>query len=548
MTDEKENMAQELKFTVGKKLGLGIAITMFIFALIGTISYVNIALIIENDRWTEHTHEVLNKIDKIFQNVTDAETGQRGFLLTGEENYLEPYTVAVKDVDESIEEVKKLTADNPEEQQNINNVQVLVGEKLSELKETIDLHNTQGPDAALAVVKTNKGKDIMDNIRKELDKMRDVENRLLVERQEASQHSNQFTKFTIILGSLFALLLMFVMGIVLGRSIVNPIRQMVDKMNVIRKTGDLTQKVEVRTSDELSLLALSFNEMQNGLSQIVSNIQDSSLKLNTSCNQILAAMNEQDSATTEQSSQMTQIQTTLNEAASAAEELSRTAREVSRFSQEAGKAADEGMGLIKESNNKMTALKESNKGVSDKLVVLNQKIEGINKMLTTILSVADQTNLLSLNAAIEASKAGEQGKGFSVVAQEIRRLADQTAQSSKEIAGLIKEIEIASSSATMVMEKSSQEVQSSTQLMAEFASRFAAITEHVQKVLPQIENIATTISQQTAGNKEIASSVTQMTQALKGTASSLKQTRQSASDLTIMGQQLRQAVSKFRLK
>ena len=390
MTDENSNEAailpvsnipQNLRFTVGRKLGAGIAVTMAIFALIGGISYKNIGLMIENEKWTEHTYQVLNRIDKILENLTDAETGQRGFLLTEEENYLAPYTSAITAIDGNIGEVRKLTIDNPDEQQNINRVQALADEKLAELKETIDLHKTRprASDAALAVVKTNKGQDIMDNIRKELDKMRVEENRLLADRQEAAQHSNQFTKLTIVLGSLFALALMFVMGIILGRSIVNPIRLMVDKMNVIRSTGDLTQKVEVNTSDELSLLAMSFNEMQNGLRLIVSNIQDSSLKLNTSCNQILAAMNQQESTTTEQSSQMTQIQSTFKmKPRQQRRELSRTAKEVSRFSQEAGRAAEEGMGLIKVSSSKMTALKESNKGVSDKFVgVLIRKIEGI---------------------------------------------------------------------------------------------------------------------------------------------------------------------------
>lgn len=276
--------------------------------------------------------------------------------------------------------------------------------------------------------------------------------------------------------------------------------------------------------------------------KVVANIQGASMKILSSSNEILAATKEQQSTTTEQSNQMNEIQSTLREASSASAEISSTSQEVASFAKQTKDEAQAGSKLIKTTNEKMAAIKDSNKNISDRLVILNEKIEGITKMLSTILAVADQTNLLSLNAAIEAAKAGEQGKGFSVVAQEIRRLADQTAQSSKEISDLINEIQVASTSAIMTMEKSTQDTQSGTTLVSDFAGRFSGITDMVQNMLPQIENISKTITEQATGNKEIVATITQMGEAMKMTAASAGQLNQTVYDLTAIGQELKVAV------
>ncbi len=342
-------------------------------------------------------------------------------------------------------------------------------------------------------------------------------------------------------------LVVAVLAYLVAKAINDPLMQVVSGVRRVAEKNDLTQDANVKSQDEVGLLADMFNAMRKNLYSVVSRIQHASLQVSTSSNQILASANQQQATTNEQAQQMNEIQSTLNENAATSNELSQTAKEVSHFAQDTGVEAQEGTKIIEETSAKMETMSSSNAGVSDRLKALNEKIEGIGKMLSTILTVADQTNLLSLNAAIEAAKAGEQGKGFSVVAQEIRRLADQTAQSSKEISLLVNEIQAASSSAIMVMEKSTGDVQNGIDLVSQLAGRFTAISEKVQVMLPQVESISETINQQAAGSKEIASTVTQMSEGLKLTAASSKQSRQSAFDLNTMGQQLRSAVTQFKL-
>ncbi len=339
-----------------------------------------------------------------------------------------------------------------------------------------------------------------------------------------------------------------VVAFLIGRGLSLNLKVLVQHMAQVATKGDLTQEVEKQSSDEVGLLATSFNHMRMGLKQIVSGILQSSLKINSSSNEILAAANQHESTTSEQSAQMNQIQATITQAATTGTELSRTAQEVAKFAKEIEKSAQDGGQAIEETQSKMSEMKNSNDAVSNKLKTLSEKIEGINKMLATILEVADQTNLLSLNAAIEASKAGEHGKGFSVVAQEIRRLADQTSQSSSEISNIINEIQAASSSAIMVTEKSMHEVSSGSELVTQLSDRFSGITQQVEQILPQIENVSESITQLASGNTEVSRSVKEMTESIRFTATAAKQTRQSATDLTSMAQDLRASVAQFKLK
>jgi methyl-accepting chemotaxis protein len=365
---------------------------------------------------------------------------------------------------------------------------------------------------------------------------------------ELVEDSVKSTAIVTIVILFLAVLVSLTAAVLISRSIVKPLRLVMGNMDAIGREGDLTKDATIQSSDEIGVLSKVLNLMRKNLGMIVMRIHQASIKINSTSNQILAASTEHESTSNEQAAQMEEIQATLNQAAATVTELDRNTKEILKFSQEIGRQSEEGTQFIVDTNTKIGAMNESNKNVADKLRILNEKIEGIGKILTTILSVADQTNLLSLNAAIEAAKAGEHGKGFSVVAQEIRRLADQTAQSSQEISKIVGEVQAASSSAIMGMDKSAQDVAESTRVVGDLSQRFNGISTSVQSILPQLESITQGMSEFSAGNKETLAAVGEMSKALKMTADAAKQLRQAAYDLTSMGQQLRGAVGQFKLK
>ncbi len=166
--------------TVGRKISIGYVIAVVLTVTIGSISYSSINSLNQTSEWVDHTHIVLAELEKITSGLKDAETGQRGFLITNLDNYLEPYNNAGTAVDAAVAEVRQLTSDNPVQQGRLDDLEPLIQAKFDELQETIDLRRDAGFDAALAVVLTDKGKAVMDNIRALIGEMSSEEADLLV--------------------------------------------------------------------------------------------------------------------------------------------------------------------------------------------------------------------------------------------------------------------------------------------------------------------------------------------------------------------------------
>ncbi len=190
-----------MKLTISRKLSLSFTVALIFTLIIGAVSYFSITKLRDTAGWVDHTHEVLGELLQIESGLKDAETGQRGFLLTGEERYLEPYLAARTKVDTAIQNVRRLTSDNPQQQQRIGSMEPLVASKFGELAQTIELRRGQGFDAALEVVLTDAGKQVMDDIRKIITSMSSEETQLLGVRDKEAEASAIGGKRTIVFGN-----------------------------------------------------------------------------------------------------------------------------------------------------------------------------------------------------------------------------------------------------------------------------------------------------------------------------------------------------------
>jgi methyl-accepting chemotaxis protein WspA len=185
--------------------------------------------------------------------------------------------------------------------------------------------------------------------------------------------------------------------------------------------------------------------------------------------------------------------------------------------------------------------------INSKLAVLNEKAGNINRVVTTITKVADQTNLLSLNAAIEAEKAGEYGRGFAVVATEIRRLADQTAVATYDIEQMVKDIQSAVAAGVMGMDKFSEEVRQGIQQVREVGGQLSQIIQQVQALAPRVESVNEGMQAQSTGAEQISHALTQLTEAAQQTVESLSQSNRAIGELNEVAKGLRDGISRFRL-
>ncbi|MGD8884779.1 MAG: methyl-accepting chemotaxis protein, partial [Gammaproteobacteria bacterium] len=253
--------------------------------------------------------------------------------------------------------------------------------------------------------------------------------------------------------------------------------------------GDLTGSVTIDGDDAISKLARGVQLMVANLNALVSQVQRSGIQVTSSATEIAATAKQQEATIGEQAKTTNEIAATATQISATTKELVNTIDEVAGVADRTRQSASDGYGELERMETTMQQIVEAAGSIGQKFEVLNEKALNINSVVTTITKIADQTNLLSLNAAIEAEKAGEYGLGFAVVATEIRRLADQTAVATLDIEQMVKEMQSAVSSGVLSMEKFSDQVRRSVEDVNQVASQLAQIIEEVQNFTPRFETV-----------------------------------------------------------
>lgn len=312
--------------------------------------------------------------------------------------------------------------------------------------------------------------------------------------------------------------------------------------------GDLTGNIHTEGNDAIAHLGRGVQQMINSLNVLVTQVQHSGLQLASSATAIAATSKEQEATVAEQAATTNEIVTTATEISATSKELVSTMNEVSNVASSAAGAAENGRVSLSKMESTMKHIVDAAGSISSKFEVLNEKANNINTVVTTITKVADQTNLLSLNAAIEAEKAGEYGFGFSVVAKEIRRLADQTAVATLDIEQMVKEMQSAVSAGVMSMERFSEQVRHSVNDVRDVSTQLTQIIEQVQALTPRFETVHHGMQFQAEGASMINQSMIQLNEATHQTVDSLKESNSAIMQLTVTARDLQSGVIKFKVR
>ncbi len=306
--------------------------------------------------------------------------------------------------------------------------------------------------------------------------------------------------------------------------------------------GDLTGEMESLGEDEIGQLADGVQKMTGSL-----NLQRSTILVASSATEIAATAKQQEVTVAEQAATTNQIATTATEISSTSKELENTMEQVANVSEDTAAYATSGQESLHRMENTMSQVVEAASSIAAKLEILNEKASNINTVVITINKVADQTNLLSLNAAIEAEKAGEYGFGFAVVAKEIRRLADQTAVATLDIEQMVKEMQSAVSAGVMSMEKFSEQVKRSVDDVIKVSSELGQIIKRVQTLTPRFESVHQSMHFQTQGAQQINLAMIQLNESAQQTVGSLRQSNSAIEKLNEAASNLQHGVTKFKV-
>lgn len=236
---------------------MGSLLPIAAFLTVGYLSYVNISNMLEDEDWVNHTQKVIDKIDSLLITMLNVETGTRGYVITTQDQYLEPYNMAISKSNNQINEIKQLTADNPVQQLNIDKLSALVNSKISSQTDYIDLIKKGHRDMAIDDISTGQGKKIMDEIRQVINDMKNEEQKLLEQRNHASQLDAVTTKFSIILGTVFIVIVTIITTLVINKKLTE--RQKLEKSNIelqvrsqeLRDVGIAKEEFSTMISHEL---------------------------------------------------------------------------------------------------------------------------------------------------------------------------------------------------------------------------------------------------------------------------------------------------------
>jgi methyl-accepting chemotaxis protein len=475
--------------TVNKRLLAGFGLAAVTLLLVAGISYRNANTLIDTERWVAHTHQVRIELADMLSELKDAETGQRGYLLTGEESYLEPYKATLTTLKTSLDDVKKLTADNPDQQRRLATIGSLADSKLAELKQTIDLRRTQGLDAALKVVLTNEGKTLMDQLRNVIAEADHEEQALADRRSDEARASSDMTMSVILWGGLIGTVLVGLIGWFISRSL----------------------------SDQIG--------------SAVGQVQSSSSELQ-------AAANQQASGAKEQATAMAEINTTISELLATSRQIAESAQRVAQNAEQTAISARSGHGTVDQTHESIAGIRRQVDQIVSHMLELGKKSQEIGSVLDIVSELAEQTNILAINATIEAAGAGEAGKRFAIVAEEIRKLADRVGGSTKEVRTLIEDVRSAVNTTVMATETGSKAVDAGTRQFGDVASTFKQIADLVTTTTDAAREIELSTKQQATAVEQVNTAIANVTQASVETETSAGQTLQTVSQMASLSKNL----------
>ncbi len=353
-------------------------------------------------------------------------------------------------------------------------------------------------------------------------------------------------KGSMLVSLVLAIIAAGVCGLLLMRAITGPMRSIVQALDRLR-SGDLSVRLNLARKDEFDAIETGFNDMAEALAGLVSQAQRSSVQVTTSVTEIAATSRQQQATATETAATTTEIGATSREIAATSRDLVRTMTEVTSAADQASVLAGSGQQGLARMEDTMHQVMGAADLVNAKLAILNEKASNINQMVVTIVKVADQTNLLSLNAAIEAEKAGEYGRGFAVVATEVRRLADQTAVATYDIEQMVREIQSAVSAGVMGMDKFSEEVRRGMFEVQQVGEQLTQIIQQVQALAPRVLMVNEGMQAQATGAEQINQALAQLGDASSQTVESLRQASFAIDELSQVAAGLRGGVSRFKV-
>lgn len=452
---------------------------------------------------------------------------------------------------EAMAEKAMVTAHSEEEYNEFNHVNTILKKVEKEHKEY-----TEHAELTFALVTQNKmheAFEFAEKVEKEEEGIdHELENLLLeLERfteaaAKTAEHNEQSAFSNLIIISILATVFSLLVALIIVNGILRGLKRAVNTAEQIA-TGNLTQEVDSNSTDEVGVLLSALGVMRDKLYSMILNMSEAATELAAASEELSTVSEETDQGIHSQQGEIQQAATAMTEMTAAVQEVARNAQLTSGSASEASQEAQQGQQVVKSTVDSIQSLA----GVVENTTTVIQQVahdsDNIGSVLDVIKGIAEQTNLLALNAAIEAARAGEQGRGFAVVADEVRTLAQRTQESTAEIEGMITRLQASSSNAVTAMESGREQVSLSVEEAMKAGSSLEAITRVVAQIDEMNTQIAGAAEEQTSVAEEVNQNVNVISQVAEQNAAAVHQITASSEELSRMAQNLSQMISQFEV-
>jgi methyl-accepting chemotaxis protein len=576
-----------MRWTIGKKLATLVGIMLLTLGTISFVTYSNIDRMINNSSQVTHTFAVINSNNNLITQLFAAEAAQRGYLMSGSNDYLQTYRDHQAQTRHYLSNLIEVTT-NRETRTLINELEHKLNNRFDSLDLGISMYDKGQVADYQKLIQQGVGLRLMSDVQDNQQQIERLEKQLADQRQQQLLDSNQIALSFVWWATLLTLIGIGGGSFYLVRSISHPLHALTAVAKRISE-GDLSQSPpEVGSrSDEIAILARAFTgmsgylhsmaevakalannqlgadvqprserdelghafvSMTSNLRTLVSEVQEAARQISGSSAQIAALTSQLAASSTETAAAVSETSTTLEEIKITAQQVNQKSAFVSDSARSTAQMTQHGQKSVGDTLQGMHKIRQQMDFIAESIVRLSEQSMAIGEIITSVSDLAGQSNLLAVNASIEAAKAGEHGKGFAVVAQEVRSLAEQSKESTEQIRRILNDIQKAISGAVMATEQGGKTVEIGVQQSAETETAIQTIGQGATGTVQAAAQILASTNEQVAGLNQVAIAMDNIRGASDQIVISMRQAEEATASLNQMSNRMWDLVERFRIR